>query len=740
MHFQNWEEVAQPANRHAPWFEHVLIPFTCKLIHDAEAGRLQAFHDNDPRHAVTPRLLRSLTDPRMSYDLTYLNLGDAAGVTFYCGGGFDMDDPHRTGARVETIGISHEHALRFGVRMTPPSSGRTGLAESSYHVRLPVDGPMEFRCSVRGENGYDGECRIELVDDATRPDMPGTILERLTAGDAFTPVTVDLSAHAGRRVWLRLVSDGGREVRSPATQPNQTAPKAYWLEPRVEAAGRVACDLIEFYKEARAGYRLYDDAGQPGPLVFLGLRGSMYQVWYADQVMSLVANRARLAGKRAVANEFHPGSGSPHAMFPLAIYDSMIRLMQFRCPSVAYFCHMYQGEFASYSMANSQEHVARARNQAMLWQAYANVPQRRRSKVACFMPSNFATPQQASEAADRFGTRSALIGALGELGADVYLLNDLDQAADYDKLVIFLAYADREAEAKLHALLKSDLTGKRVIVLTSVSKLWGPVGRRVSQRIDADLAEVLPVIPVGERMVQKTAEVMPGLRATLHLADTVRVQALPGFTNLHADDGTVIGARSENLLVLAGYPDTPANEKLSRGWFDTSMRRLIHGWLNVEPGLIDMGSIRMVSRDFRADSPAIYSVENSSLLELGRGLAAYDVLHQYPVTARAAGPAVIRAWRVDEPKLVDSDLCEPVRVLEQVEHIAVTLVAPAFLKASRPQQLTFYWPQAKPDVRMDGQAVGTEDLGAGFYCIAAPSPGVHCLEITGAGSTRPSAD
>lgn len=731
LSFETWDAVAQPAYRRLPWFEHILIPFTCKLIQDAEAGRLQAFREHDPHRKVTPRLLRSLTDPRMSYDLTYLNLGDAAGVTFYCGGGFDMDDPNGTGARIETHGLAHQGAFRFGVRMTPPHKQARGLAQSAYRVHLPDRGPVLFKAMVKAEEGI-AECRVELVEDLDRPESPGHVLLRLAPTPVWEPVQLDLSGYAGRRVWLRLVADPEAAGPAAASSTDRAPGRAYWLEPRLEAGGRISFDLVEFYKEARAGYRLHEDGDRLGPFVFLGMRGSMYQVWYADHVMSLVANRARLAGKRAVANEFHPGSGSPHAMFPLAIYNSMIRLMQFRVPSVAYFCHMYQGEFTHYSMANSEEHVARARNQAILWDAYPDVPERRRSRVACFMPSNFATPQQATEAAAQFGTKGHLVWAMGELGADFYLLNDLDQAADYDRIVIYLAYADREAEDKLVSALRDGFKGRRVLILTGVSRLWGPVGARHSRQIDRSLEEWLPVLPAGQRLVTRPATLMTGLRADLRMADEVRTQTRSGFEPMKADDGTIIGARSENVLVLAGFPDTSPADRLARGWFDTSLRRLVHEWLDVEPGLIDAGAIQILCRDAVADRPAIYCIENSSCVTLAPGLAAYDVLHQYPVQGNVYGPAVLRVWSGSQPMLADTDLCEPIRVESRSDAISATLVSPSALSSVRPRTVTFYWPDREPKVWVNDEVVGLERLQEGFYRFDAPPPGTHNLSVRAA--------
>jgi hypothetical protein len=225
--------------------------------------------------------------------------------------------------------------------------------------------------------------------------------------------------------------------------------------------------------------------------------------------MSLVANQASLAGKRVVVNEFHPGSGSPDALFPFAVYDSLVRLMHYRVASVAWFCDMHQGQFLNYSVANARPHIARARNQIILWNPYAGALERPRSKVACFMPSCFATPRQANEAAVQSEAAGRLPWALGELGADFYLLNDLDQARHYDRVVIFLAYADREAEQNLYAFLTKGATGKRVLLLTGVSRLWGPVGQRIFRRIDASLSEVLPVAPAGTRLVSKGAFILP---------------------------------------------------------------------------------------------------------------------------------------------------------------------------------------------------------------------------------------
>lgn len=744
LDLENWEDVTQPAHRRLPWFEHVLIPFTCKLIHDAEAGRLEIFRQFDPHHKVTPRLLRSLTDPRMSYDLTYLDLGDAAGVTFYCGGGFDMSDPHETGARVETRGVMHEGAFRFGIRMTPPHRNGSGVAQSTYRVFVPEGGPVLFRSKVLSDPEGIRECRLELVENLEDPESHGRLLARIKPAQEFSRLDVDLRPWSGRWVWLRLVADPG--PARPPTDP-KSPPRALWLEPRIEAGGRLACDLVEYYKEARAGYRLYtksephrtdstSSSAHPmpqGPFVFLGLRGSMYQVWYADHVMSLVANRARLAGKRAVANEFHPGSGSPHAMFPLAIYDSMIRLMQFKVPSVAYFCHMHQGQFSNYSMAHSEEHVARARNQAILWNAYPDVPKRRRAPVACFMPSNFATPQQADEAASRFGTKGHLVWAMGELGADFYLLNDLDQAADYDRIVVFLAYADQEAEEKLVTALTNHFSGSKVLILTGVSRLWGPVGARRSRRIDRGLAEWLPVSPVGGELVSRRATLLPGLQAEIQIADQVHIQDSPGFEPMKAEDGTVIGARSTNVMCLAGFPETPLADRLARGWFDTSLRRLVHAWLDVEPGLIDMGSIQIVNRDLVARAPAVYCIENSSCVTIKSGLVAYDVLHQHPAASRVWGPAVVRAWPAAQPRLVDTDVCEPLNVDETSKSISAILVSPSALRTSRPRRITFYWPGAQPEVRLDGEIVGPESLAeTGFYRFDAPPHGSHELFIRGA--------
>ena len=461
----------------------------------------------------------------------------------------------------------------------------------------------------------------------------------------------------------------------------------------------------------------------------------MYQAWDAAHVMSLVANTAALAGKRAVANEFHPGSGSPSAMFPLAIYDSMIRLMQFRVPSVAYFCHMDQGEFTRYSMASSEEHVARARNQAILWNLYAEVPPRRRSSVACFMPAAFATPQQADEAASQFGTKGKLVWAMGELGADFYLLNDLDRAREYDRIVIFLAYADREAEAKLAAALSGELAGKKIIVLTGVSTLWGPVGRRTSKQIDRSLHELLPAAPTGGNLVARAATLPGGVRTEMRISETVAVRDLPGFTPIKADDGTVVGAHNGQLLCLAGFPETLVAERAARGPVDSAMRRLAHQWLDVQPGRIDVGAIHIVTCDLAADAPGIWCVENSSRVAVGRGLVAYDVLHQQPIGASTYGPAVLRVWPADQPRIIDTDVCEPMEVAEAEDGLSAVLVSPGLLRTSRPRAIAIYWPRGTPEIRLGDRSVAAAAVGEGFFRLDAPAPGACRLQVRMAGST-----
>ncbi len=720
--FDSWEAVAQPANRTAPWFEQVLVPFRRKLIRGCVAGRIDLFHQGDPTHKVSPRLLRSLDDPRMSYDLTYLNLGDAAGVTFYCGGGFNMDDPQKTGARVETKGMWDAGRYGFGLTMRPPVSERRGIVQSAYRIMFPGKTPVIFKTAVRSEGTDAMAARVEAVEDLADPDAPGRTLVKKGTGRDFAEMQVDLTPYAGKRVWLRLVGEpgGGRGAEDS---------RLHWLEPRIEAGGATCAHLVSFYRESRAGYRLASDDGEWGPLVWLGMRGGSYQAWYADHVMSLVANRARLAGKRPVANEFHPGSGSADAMFPFAIYDSLIRLMQFRLPSVAYFCHMYKGEFTNYSMANSEEHVARARNQMILWNAYESVPAWRRSSVACFMPSGFATPQQATEAARQFGTGGRLVWALGELGADFYLLNDLDQARHYDKVVIFLASADREAEEKLHRFLTQGFKDKRVLILTSVSRLWGPVGHRISPRIDASLLDVLPASPVGSQLVEKRATLLPGLTATMRIADSVHLNSLPGFNAIVADDGTPVGARSDHVLCLAGFPDTSLEDSLSRGWRDTNMRRLVHRWLEVEPGLIDAGAIKIVNRDMTAREPAIYCIEDSSVVRLEEGLAGYDVLHQNPVDGWVCGPTVLRAWPASQPRLIDTDICMPLKCTESESSISALLVAPECLKTTRHVALTVYKPGQPPRVSLNDTVQSPEPLGRGFYRVLQVRLGIQNLRV-----------
>jgi hypothetical protein len=447
--------------------------------------------------------------------------------------------------------------------------------------------------------------------------------------------------------------------------------------------------------------------------------------------MSLVANRALLAGKRAVANEFHPGSGSPRSMFPFAIYDSMIRLMQFRVPSVAYFCHMYRGEFTGYDMANSEVHVARARNQAILWRAYEGVPRRRRSDLALFMPSRFATPQQARECAGRFGTQSPLLWATGELGADCYLLNDIEEAARYENIIIFPAYADREAEAGLQTFLSEVAPQKRVLILTSVSRLWGPVGQRVSREIDASLRDELPVSPAGDRMVEKTTTLLPGLRARMKIADAVHANRGSGFQPVTADDGSLVGMRSANGLCLAGFPETLPEDRLRRCPQDTALRRLIHRWFDLEPGHIDMGSLQIITRDLTARRPGIYTVENSSVLTLAPHLAAYDVLHQAPVAGYACGPAVIRVWPERKPLLVDPDIGMPLELTEGSASINATLLVPQYLRATRPAAVTIYWPDGNPEIRIDGKVETPAEIAPGFYRVSGVEPGVRILEAEG---------
>jgi hypothetical protein len=128
-------------------------------------------------------------------------------------------------------------------------------------------------------------------------------------------------------------------------------------------------------------------------------------------------------------------------------------------------------------------------------------------------------------------------------------------------------------------------------------------------------------------------------------------------------------------------------------------------------------------------------VENSSLLEVPPDLAGYDVLHQNPVRGLFCGPAVVRTWPAREPRLIDTDVCEPMQVTESAEGITSQLMVPASLASSRPRALTFYWPGTSVEVRVDGRTAAATALGAGFYRIDAPSPGMHEFAVRPAGAT-----
>jgi hypothetical protein len=90
----------------------------------------------------------------------------------------------------------------------------------------------------------------------------------------------------------------------------------------------------------------------------------------------------------------------------------------------------------------------------------------------------------------------------------------------------------------------------------------------------------------------------------------------------------------------------------------------VHSWFDLKPGLIDTGGIRIITTDLAASAPGIYSIENASMLTLADGLAGYDVVHQHPVKRLACGPAIVRVWQAEEPRLIDTDVAEPLDVKE----------------------------------------------------------------------------
>lgn len=163
--------------------------------------------------------------------------------------------------------------------------------------------------------------------------------------------------------------------------------------------------------------------------------------------------------------------------------------------------------------------------------------------------------------------------------------------------------------------------------------------------------------------------------------------------------------------------------------FEAPIRRLVHQWLNLQPGTIDAGPIKIVITDTTAAEPGIYCIENSSVLSLGTGLVGYEVVRQNPFRDRLCGPAVVRVWAANEPRIVDTDVCMAQSVVEQKNALSAVLVVPEFLRVSRPKTLTLYWPEGAPRITLDDVAHQPALLAPGFHRVSGLDPGQRTLRV-----------
>jgi len=541
--FASWFDVRGDAIKESPvlrdnafkeWRETLVYRYTRTVMH--------AFRLGDPVHPAQPRLLNPWVPEHWGLNMNYYNLGDQVGVTLYTE---DPKWPNPLGAGFEwaRLGASIRVCIPW---KTPLRGDNTGLCFGEFPLELPKAAKIEFSFGMTG-CGEDGAAYRVFVNADGKVEK---LFDVQHQGDRKR-AAVDLTPFAGQKVVLRLENDPGAQKKYWGDHLSWHRPQLRCWETSVGEPKSII-DILspEMFAKARIGYAMYTSTDPADrsltPESVTGPTISGLDIAGAHVKMNIITNKARLAGKRVVLNETHP-TANVATCTPEVLEQYFDLMLPYKPAALVFFACSWPdgGPFEEFDITPLKDELARYRKLFDETKPYRKI--RRKADIA------FIIPRRVGGAADA-------AKSLWQYGLDIYTLNDIDQARNYRKVVVCLDYADAEAERKLKEFLERGMGGRKVLILALGPELTAPVGRKLSPRVDRLLRDDLPCSPDGGKMIETTAEVLPGLSVTVGAAERVHVNAAwtergPRLEPIRSSDGRIIGLRGRNLLCLGGWVD-----------------------------------------------------------------------------------------------------------------------------------------------------------------------------------------
>ncbi len=664
------------------------------LVYNYAKEICRLFKAADPSRPMATRLTGPSIPPDWGLNLNYYDIGDAVGVIMYP----ELTWENRPESRIgEGLNLQ---LTADTIRVKLPQRPATAFIE--WEATLPIGAHLKF--GVKAPEKGDGVDFLVKVVDGFKPTI--VFQQHLVPKPNAVPakVDLDLSSFGGRKVKIRLEN-------SPGAARDTKEDVALWIDPLLESGSQQA-SLIESanWLQARAGFR----PSLPGDLshdIITGPTQSTFDAAGCEVKMSVMNNRARLAGKRLILNETHPTSNSG-TVLPEVFGSFWSRMLPFKpVGTVMFAAAMPGGAHSDISVEPMVNDIARWRGFLQLTKPYEKIARKR--PVALFCPRAGG------------GLIEKACG-LEKYGLDVYTVNSIEQARDYKFVILPLEYLDRESEAKVVDFLKTGAKGKKVIVLAR--KVRGPLGRKASANARESLREYLPVYAVSDRTCKVELEILPGVETSLIVPEATFWNSLPGYEPVKTADGRIVAARNTSMLVICGWPDDAG----TRG--TAQLDRIVEGWFGIEPyAVLDSGFVKVVKKFAVANSEGLWSIDAQGTVELGDSIAGYDISQRKHTSGNVNGPRCLYTFPTRGARIVDPGVCYPLEVKHEAGDVVATFDCPASLSDGDNYHVVFWTVKKPPSLAGDGWIV--TDLGEGFYRASRSAAGVCMLRIPGAAAS-----
>ncbi len=651
---------------------------------------------NESGLAVSSRLLSRQYAPAFAQSVRQLRLPTGStGVTYYNYRGMSLD-PEATQARFSRERVyQSEKTYKSVLSIRPPFRGAAG---ASIGVFGPYRGHDRFEAELKA--GFEGEKASLLVTveqvDANDP-LKGRVLRKKTftvAAGATMPAVLDLSRSSGDW-YLRIIcrADG----RGSASTSVYVDP---WLLTGRDRRHDVCGDYFD-----GALWAVLDE--NPREAIDMGYSKINYNPGVTEFRGSYIYQQARLRGQRPVYNEFQTGNADGNTAANL--YRGVFHELQFKPAVINWFCYGGGSPYARFAWMDIHymaTELATLRGQLEVMRPYEQI-ERQKRPLAVFIPPAGPAPVDIARKDMRLAEQLAVFGP------DVFLNDQTDKYADYDNIIIALAYADGATDRFLSDFLQNIPPGKRVLALCLSSQLYAGPGMRSSADFRRSLREVLPVSPDGGAIPRETVSL--GNTLSLDMDLPANVLKNPRFTNgqwLRSGNRTV-GWRGGNLMVLAGNPVD-------------GLEAVVGDFFGLTPtALREAGKLKILNRDTTATEAGWYCLDEGQTLTIGDRLVGYDLVKRKPVGARVVGETVVAIFPGDAFEILDAGTAPVEFVSKDQGRIVVRARPPRYpFEGDVRPELVIYHGRRKPVALRDGVPVDLHALESrGFYALPVTQEG-----------------